>query len=143
MDVSALTDIESSFDEIDWMNSIFKEVGKNDKEVKIFSPRNQIFQYLQLQSAVEDAITKLQLYVQKSNASIESLTHNIISSMPSVKNLSKKTLEEAGELKIKMNLLEKDISKSETAFSMANLERLDDLKTKLEAAKNFLEQSDR
>lgn len=41
-----------------------------------------------------------------------------------------------------MNLLEKDISKSETAFSMANLERLDDLKTKLEAAKNFLEQND-
>lgn len=63
--------------------------------------------------------------------------------MPGVKNLSKKIHEEAKDLKIKMNLLEKDISKSETAFSMANLERLDDLKTKLEAAKNFLEQSDR
>lgn len=51
-------------------------------------------------------------------------------------------MEQAKELKTKMNSLEKDISKSETAFSMANLERLDDLKTKLEAAKNFLEQND-
>lgn len=51
-------------------------------------------------------------------------------------------LEQAKDLKEKMKMLEKDISKSETAFSMANLERLDDLKTKLEAAKNFLEQND-
>lgn len=41
-----------------------------------------------------------------------------------------------------MNLLEKDIAKSEAGFSMIDLERLDDLKIKLQAAKNFLEQND-
>lgn len=88
-------------------------------------------------------MAKLQLYVQQANVSIESTSHSIISSMPSVANDSKRLMEKAKELKAKMNLLEKDISKSETAaFSMANLERLDDLKIKLEAAKNFLEQND-
>lgn len=62
--------------------------------------------------------------------------------MPSIANDSRNLMEQAKELKVKMNLLEKDISKSETAFSMNNLERLDDLKTKLQAAKNFLEQND-
>lgn len=62
--------------------------------------------------------------------------------MPTIANDSKNLIEQAKKLKEKMKLLEKDISKTETAFSMANLERLDDLKTKLEAAKNFLEQND-
>lgn len=62
--------------------------------------------------------------------------------MPAIANDSKTLLDQAKHLKDKMRLLEKDISKSETAFSMANLERLDDLKMKLEAAKNFLEQND-
>lgn len=87
-------------------------------------------------------MTKLQLYVQQANASIETTTHNIISSIPSISNDSRALMEQAKALKGKMNLLEKDISKSETAFSMANLERLDDLKVKLEGAKNFLEQND-
>lgn len=82
------------------------------------------------------------MYVQQANTSIEATTHGIISSMPSISNDSKNLLEQAKHLKDKMKLLEKDISKSETAFSMANLERLDDLKMKLEAAKNFLEQND-
>lgn len=88
-------------------------------------------------------MAKLQLYVQEANTSIESTSHSIISSMPSIANDARRLMEKAKELKVKMNLLEKDISKSETAsFSMANLERLDDLKIKLEAAKNFLEQND-
>lgn len=62
--------------------------------------------------------------------------------MPVIKNISRNLTEQAKELKAKMNLLEKDVSKSETALSMANLERLDDSKIKLEAAKNFLEQND-
>ena len=62
--------------------------------------------------------------------------------MPAIANDSRNLLEQAKHLKDKMKLLEKDISKSETAFSMANLERLDDLKMKIEAAKNFLEQND-
>lgn len=91
---------------------------------------------------MDDAVNKLQLYIQQTNTTIESTTHNIVASMPVIKNLSRNLTEQAKELKTKMNLLEKDISKSETAFSMANLERLDDLKIKLEAAKNFLEQND-
>lgn len=62
--------------------------------------------------------------------------------MPMIANETKKLKMQAVTLKSKMNELEKDISKTETTFSMANLERLDNLKTKLEAAKNFLEQND-
>lgn len=62
--------------------------------------------------------------------------------MPICSNETKKLNQKALVLKSKMVDLEKDISKNETAFSMANLERLDDLKFKLEAAKNFLEQND-
>lgn len=62
--------------------------------------------------------------------------------MPLIANETKKLKLQAMSLKTKMNELEKDISKTETSFSMANLERLDNLKTKLEAAKNFLEQND-
>ncbi|CRL05018.1 CLUMA_CG018137, isoform A [Clunio marinus] len=104
---------------------MFKYVPKNEKE-----------------KAVEESVSKLQLYVQEANTSIESTTHGIISTMPVIANDTKKLMEQAKQLKKKMNLLEKDITKSETAFSIANLERLADLKTKLEAAKNFLEQND-
>ena len=98
--------------------------------------------YSHPQRAVEDAVSKLQLYVQQANTSIEATTHSIIGSMNWTKQFSQNLLEQAKELKMKMNLLEKDISKSENAFCIANLERLDDLKIKLEAAKNFLEQND-
>lgn len=85
---------------------------------------------------------KLQIYVQKTNSAIEKTTNTIINGMPAIGNDARNLMEQAKELKTRMNSLEKDISKSETAFSMANLERLDDMKTKLEAAKNFLEQND-
>lgn len=62
--------------------------------------------------------------------------------MPLIANETKKLKIQAITLKNKMNELEKDISKTETTFSMANLERLDNLKTKLEGAKNFMEQND-
>lgn len=57
-------------------------------------------------------------------------------------NEIKKLKSQAISLKGKMNELEKDIAKTENAFNMANLERLDNLKTKLELSKKFLEQSD-
>lgn len=80
--------------------------------------------------------------MQQANVAIESTTTGIISSIPQIASSSQQLLDALKDLKGKMNLLEKDISKSETAFSMANLERLDDLKIKLEAAKMFLEQND-
>lgn len=46
-DISALSNFESDFDEIDWINSIFKDVPKNEKEVSSvdFVPRKQQFNY--------------------------------------------------------------------------------------------------
>jgi DNA repair exonuclease SbcCD ATPase subunit len=62
--------------------------------------------------------------------------------MPLVASETKRLKLQAQVTKAKMSELEKDISKTESTFSMANLERLDNLKTKLEAAKDFLEQND-
>lgn len=87
-------------------------------------------------------MAQLEDHVQKSNRHIDSISSSIVSSMPLLANETKKLRQKAVTLKGKMNELEKDISKTETAFSMDNLERLDNLKTKLEAAKNFLEQND-
>lgn len=134
---------DANFDEIEWINSLFK--GVSDKEVN-FHCHEVILYFLiylcPIQKAIEDAVSKLQLYVQQSNLAIESTTHDIISSMPLIISESKNLKTQAIALKERMNDLEKDISKTETAFSMANLERLDNLKTKLEGAKNFLEQND-
>lgn len=142
-DISAIIDISAPFDEIEFVNSIFRNLNKNEKEVSFSScATKQILKsYFYKQKSIEDAVANLQLHVQQANFSIETTTHSIISSMPSIANDSKRLQEQAKELKAKMNLLEKDITKSETAFS-SNLERLDDLKMKLEAAKNFLEQND-
>lgn len=62
--------------------------------------------------------------------------------MPLVGSETKRLKGLALATKAKMSDLEKDIAKTESTFSMANLERLDSIKTKLEAAKDFLEQND-
>lgn len=62
--------------------------------------------------------------------------------MPLVASETKKLRMQALTLSKKMSELEKDVSKTESTFSMANLERLDNIKSKLEAAKDFLEQND-
>ena len=90
---------------------------------------------------VSNSVSKLQIYIQQANFSIETSTSSIISSMPAMARESKLTLERARDLKERMNSLEKEICKSETVCS-SNLERLDDMKVKLESARSFLEQSD-
>lgn len=35
-DISALSDFDSDFNEIDWVNSLFKDVAKTEKEVRKF-----------------------------------------------------------------------------------------------------------
>ncbi|KAG5673775.1 putative Conserved oligomeric Golgi complex subunit 7 [Polypedilum vanderplanki] len=124
MDFTAFSD-DSEFDEYEWINNVFKNISKNEKETK-----------------VEEIVSQLKIHVQESNAVIDSTSASIVSSMPIIATHAKKLKQQAVLLKNKMNELEKDISKTETAFSMANLERLDNLKTKLEAAKHFLEQND-
>lgn len=61
--------------------------------------------------------------------------------MPIVASETTKLKNLAVATKIKMQKLEKDIA-TENLFSIAHLERLDNIKIKLEAAKDFLEQND-
>ncbi|CAG9809149.1 unnamed protein product [Chironomus riparius] len=124
MDFSAFSS-DNDFDEIEWINYVLKDLQKNEKETK-----------------VNEIVSNLQQHVHDANKEIDSISTNIVSCMPILANETKRLKQQAVTLKAKMNELEKDISKTETAFSMANLERLDNLKTKLEAAKNFLEQND-
>lgn len=62
--------------------------------------------------------------------------------MPAIANEISIFQNHSKQLKIKMKTLEASIMQSENGFSMENLERLDDLKNKLEGAKNYLEQND-
>jgi Golgi complex component 7 (COG7) len=84
----------------------------------------------------------LELLSSQANASIEKTSHEIISGMPAIANEISIFQNHSKQLKIKMKTLEASIMQSENGFSMENLERLDDLKNKLEGAKNYLEQND-
>lgn len=83
---------------------------------------------------------KLQVIADETNSEIQKTSNAIV--MPLIANETKKLKVQALSLKTKMNELEKDISRTESTFSMANIERLDNLKVKLESAKNFLEEND-
>ena len=88
---------------------------------------------MQLQNAISGAIGKLQLYVQQLDATIEHTTQQIIQNQTEVVGQSKTLHTQCLNFREKMNDLEKDIflNNTESETALCNLERLDNLKTKL------------
>ncbi|CAO1390021.1 unnamed protein product [Diamesa hyperborea] len=124
MDITTFS--EDSFDEINWINETFKDV-KTNKD-----------------NAISGAIGKLQLYVQQLDATIEQTTQQIIQNQTEVVGQSKTLHTQCLNFREKMNDLEKDIflNNTESETALCNLERLDNLKTKLMVFKNGLIEND-
>ncbi|XP_031627851.1 conserved oligomeric Golgi complex subunit 7 [Contarinia nasturtii] len=126
MDIGALS--EENFDAVDWINKTLKKT--DDQQNK--------------EAVVSSLVSKLQLYVQQVNSALEETSQQVLASMPRIMTDAQNLQAEACQLKAKMSEIQKDIFQvhQETSASMANLERLDSMKTKLQIAKEGLQESD-
>nr|CAD7404092.1 unnamed protein product [Timema poppensis] len=87
---------------------------------------------------------KLQLYVQQVNSALEDTSQQVLQSLPRVMRDTELLHQEALLLWEKMQLVKVEIAKVEqdTGQSMATLERIDNIKTELQAAKQALHEAD-
>lgn len=89
-------------------------------------------------------VSKLQLYVQQVNSSIEDTSQQILSDLPQIVDEVQLLQVNATSLKSSISHVEKEIAKvqNETGDGLQRLEHLDNLKTKLENAKQGLKEND-
>lgn len=126
MDIGAFS--EDSFDAKEWINKTLRSnEALENKEVFISS-----------------LVAKLQLYVQQVNGAVEDTSEYVIQSLPRVMHDADMILKEALMLKDKMHSVKEEIMKIEkdTASSMETLEKLDQMKTELQRAKQALHEAD-
>ncbi|SPP80916.1 conserved oligomeric Golgi complex subunit 7 [Drosophila guanche] len=131
MDVSALS--EANFSPADWINANYKkyieENGGTDGDATSF---------------IQSYVAKLQLYVQQVNYAVEESSRQVVSSMPRIAKESATLHSDVSQLQEKMSAMRQEVAavQSETGECMATLERLNTLQTKLQAAKESLQESD-
>ncbi|XP_043271141.1 conserved oligomeric Golgi complex subunit 7 isoform X2 [Venturia canescens] len=126
MDVSAFSN--DRFDVKEWINNTFKSSeAQDDKD-----------------AFVTALVMKLQLYVQQVNGALEETSQSVLSGLPRILRDTQLLQQEALSLKEKMVTVKQEIAKVEkdTATSMTTLERLDKIKTDLQAAKQSLHEAD-
>ncbi|XP_012283850.1 conserved oligomeric Golgi complex subunit 7 isoform X2 [Orussus abietinus] len=125
-DVSAFS--EEGFDAKKWINGSFESAeAKENKDAFISS-----------------LVMKLQLYVQQLNGALEETSQSVLSSLPRVLRDTRLLQQEALILRDKMIAVKQEIAEveKETGSSMAALERIDRIKTDLQAAKQSLHEAD-
>ena len=126
MDMSAFSD--DNFNAKEWINNTFKSPEvKENKDAFISS-----------------LVMKLQLYVQQVNTALEETSQQVLQSLPRVMRDTEVLQQEALVLREKMKTVRDEMSKvqSDTGESLATLEHIDQLKTRLEKAKQALHEAD-
>ncbi|XP_067003846.1 conserved oligomeric Golgi complex subunit 7 [Anabrus simplex] len=126
MDVAAFS--EDNFEVKDWINKTFRTAeAQEDRD-----------------GFVSSLVMKLQLYVQQVNSALEDSSQQVLQSLPRVMRDTELLLQEAKVLQEKMQSVKQEIAKVEqdTGQSMAALERIDQIKTELQAAKQALHEAD-
>lgn len=117
------------FSAVDWVNKTLKNAGdtKDNKE-----------------TIVNSFVSKLQLYVQQVNSSIEDTSQQVLLDLPKVVRDVQNLQRDAMVLKSSINDVEKQVAKvqEETGDGMKRLEYLDNIQTKLQSAKQGLQESD-
>ncbi|KAL7729160.1 hypothetical protein ACLKA6_009625 [Drosophila palustris] len=132
MDISALS--EPTFSASDWINANYKkyrdENGKNDS-----APAT---------SFIQSYVAKLQLYVQQVNYAVEESSQQVVANMPRIAKEAATLQCDVATLQQKMSAMRQEVAavQEETGDCMATLERLNTLQTKLQAAKESLQESD-
>ncbi|XP_044761910.1 conserved oligomeric Golgi complex subunit 7 [Coccinella septempunctata] len=126
MDITVFS--EENFDTKEWLNKILEEGEKQDKK----------------ENYTMSLVMKLQLYVQQVNKSLEETSQEVLSSLPKIIRNTKQLQEEAEALRFKMGVVQKEITiiENETGKSINTIEKLDNMKNKLEIAKQGLHESD-
>ena len=89
-------------------------------------------------------MSKLQLYVQQVNSALEDTSQQVLQNMPRIIKDANNLQHETIVLRTKMTEMQNEISQvqKETGACMYGLERLDNLKSKLQTAKQGLQESD-
>ncbi|KAJ9600656.1 hypothetical protein L9F63_026203 [Diploptera punctata] len=126
MDVAAFS--EDNFEVKEWINKTFKSTEAQENR----------------DAFVSSLVMKLQLYVQQVNSALEDTSQQVLQSLPRVMRDTEVLYQEALILREKMQSVKQEIAKVEqdTGQSMATLERIDKLKTELQAAKQALHEAD-
>ncbi|XP_074645034.1 conserved oligomeric Golgi complex subunit 7-like [Tubulanus polymorphus] len=126
MDYSKFQD--ENFDVKDWVNNAFKNApGNTSKD-----------QY------ATTLVMKLQMFIQEVNNMIEDASQQAIQNLPRVMRDVEAVRQESALLQDQMRMVKEDIEKVEidTAYSMQTLLRLDNIKTKMKAASDALQEAD-
>nr|CAD7593363.1 unnamed protein product [Timema genevievae] len=126
MDIAAFSD--DNFEAKAWINKTFKSAEAQENK----------------DAFVSSLVMKLQLYVQQVNGALEDTSQQVFQSLPRVMRDTELLHQEALLLREKMQLVKVEIAKVEqdTGQSMATLERIDNIKTELQAAKQALHEAD-
>lgn len=140
MDITALS--EETFDSVGWINENFKKYNENSSTKKTDATSTD-----DTEIAVEfinNYVSKLQLYVQQVSYAIEDSSQQLVASMPRVVKDAKNLQNDVKELQQRMLLMHQEVAavQAETGECMATLERLNALQSKLQTAKESLQESD-
>nr|CAH7735019.1 unnamed protein product [Callosobruchus chinensis] len=125
MDISVFSSEE--FDTKAWVNEIMKNPEhQNDSNYTM------------------SLVTKLQLYVQQLNSTLEETSQQVLSSLPKIMRDTSSLQQEAVTLKQKMATVKSEIERIEydTGKSIDTIEKLDSLMNRLNMAKQGLHESD-
>lgn len=126
MDMSAFSD--DNFDAKEWINVTFRSPEVKDNR----------------DAFISSLVMKLQLYVQQVNSALEETSQQVLQSLPRIMRDTDVLQQEALMLREKMKTVREEMSKvqNDTGESLANLEHIDQLKSRLQKAKQALHEAD-
>ncbi|KAH8417561.1 hypothetical protein KR222_001888 [Zaprionus bogoriensis] len=132
MDISALS--EPKFSAAQWINANYKK----------YREENASNQSATATTFIQSYVAKLQLYVQQVNYAVEESSQQVVASMPRIAKEAATLQCDVAALQQKMSAMRQEVAavQEETGDCMATLERLNTLQTKLQAAKESLQESD-
>lgn len=144
MDISALS--EDKFDAVDWINENFKKFSEENKSSKAASGTKSIndsSDNLALEF-INNYVSKLQLYVQQVNYAVEDSSQQLVASLPRIVKDVKTLHSDVKSLQGRMLEMRQEVAavQEETGECMATLEKLNSQQTKLQTAKESLQESD-
>ncbi|XP_023169166.2 conserved oligomeric Golgi complex subunit 7 [Drosophila hydei] len=133
MDISALSE-PVEFSAADWINANYKK----------YTEENNKKESATATSFIQSYVAKLQLYVQQVNYAVEESSQQVVASMPRIAKEAATLQSDVALLQQKMSAMRQEVAavQEETGDCMATLERLNSLQSKLQAAKESLQESD-
>uniref|UniRef100_A0A182PG09 Conserved oligomeric Golgi complex subunit 7 n=1 Tax=Anopheles epiroticus TaxID=199890 RepID=A0A182PG09_9DIPT len=130
MDVSAFSG--EDFDVSSWINASYDRSQKTAGGT------------VGKEAFVSSLVSKMQLYVQQINVALEQTGGQVLKNIPKVVSDANMLQIESGLLKQRMNQVQREIThlQAETGDCMVSLERLDDIKQRLQTSKQCLQEAD-